>query len=224
MNSTWLDQHRSLVFGVLSLLAVGGAGIFYWNQPADTPIEILPVEAAEPTAAEAASTPTPTPTATPAPVRVYVTGAVAHSDVYFLPAGSIIKDVIEAAGGLTEEADPERINQALELQDQQQIHIPRRDEASPPPPVQGGAVVAVAGSRSSGSVPISVPDGGGLVNLNTATLEQLDSLPGVGPAIAQRIIDYRDSVGSFASIDEITQVSGIGPATFEKIKALITVN
>ncbi|MCB0178491.1 MAG: SLBB domain-containing protein, partial [Anaerolineae bacterium] len=148
MNSTWLDQHRSLVFGVLSLLAIGGAGIFYWNQPADNPIEILPVEAAAPTATEAVST--PTPTATPAPVRVYVTGAVARSDVYFLPAGSIIKDAIESAGGFTEEADPERINQALELQDQQQIHIPRRDEASPPPPVQGGAAVIVADSRSSG--------------------------------------------------------------------------
>ncbi|MCB0166857.1 MAG: helix-hairpin-helix domain-containing protein [Anaerolineae bacterium] len=221
MNSTWLDQHRSLVFGVLSVLAVGGAGIFYWNQPGDAPIEILPIEAAAPTATEAVST--PTPTATPAPVRVYVTGAVAHSDVYFLPAGSIIKDAIEAAGGFIEEADPERINQALELQDQQQIHIPRRDEASPPPPVQGGPVVAVADSSRSGGL-AAAPDTGGIINLNTATLEQLDSLPGVGPAIAQRIIDYRDSIGGFSSIDEITQVSGIGPATFEKIKAFITVN
>ncbi|MCB9078747.1 MAG: helix-hairpin-helix domain-containing protein [Anaerolineaceae bacterium] len=220
MNSTWLDHHRNLVFGVLSLLAVGGAGIFYWNQPAADPIEILPVEAAAPTATEVVST--PTPTATPAPVRVYVTGAVARSDVYFLPAGSIIKDAIEAAGGFTEEAEPERINQALELQDQQQIHIPRRDEASPPPPVQGGPIVAVAGSRSGSSAPIS--NTGGIINLNTATLEQLDSLPGVGPAIAQRILDYRDSVGGFSSIEEITQVSGIGPATFDKIKALITVN
>lgn len=218
MNSTWLDQNRNLVFGLLSVLAIGGAGIFYWHQPAQSSIEIGLVEATA-TATDVALT--PTPTATPAPVRVYITGAVANSDVYFLPAGSIIKDAVDAAGGFTAEADREHINQALELQDQQQIHVPRQDEESPPPPVQGGAVVSAAASddgSSSGSKP------GELVNLNTATVEELDSLPGVGPAIAQRIIEYREGVGGFSSIDEITQVSGIGTATFEKIKQLIAVN
>ncbi len=214
MNSSWLDRNRSLIFSLLLLVALGGAVMFYLRQPAQDPIEILPVEA------EATATPTPMPTAspTPAPVRVYVTGAVVNSDVYFLPAGSIIKDAILAAGGFTSDADRERVNQALELRDQQQIHIPHIGEEDAPPPVQDGP-----GNDNSadGGGGVSMP--GARVNLNTATLEQLDSLSGIGPAIAQRIIDYRENVGQFQTIEEITQVSGIGEATFVKIKELITV-
>jgi competence protein ComEA len=82
---------------------------------------------------------------------------------------------------------------------------------------QGGS------SRSAPAAAGAAPVSGGLINLNTATLEQLDSLPGVGPAIAQRIIDYRESVGGFKTVEEITQVSGIGDATLAKIRDLITV-
>lgn len=220
MDSTWLDRNRHLVFGLLAVLAVSGLTLFYWRQPAQAQPDLLsagPTEVASPTA-----TLIPTPTSTPAPVRVYVTGAVIKSDVYYLPAGSIIKDAILAAGGFTAEANPERINQALELIDQQQIHVPRLDEENPPPPVQGGAATPVAEARMQTGIIID-PAPGGLINLNTATAEQLDSLPGIGPAIAQRIIDYRESVGGFTTIEEITQVSGIGEATFAKIKASITV-
>jgi competence protein ComEA len=224
MNGSWLDRNRNLVFISLLFIAVGGAGIFYLRQPAQSPVEIRPVEEATATAV-----PTPAPSPTPAPVRVYVTGAVVNSDVYFLPAGSIIKDAIAAAGGFTAEADPEKINQALELQDQQQIHVPRRGEENAPPPVQGGSnadgFTSTQGSGSR-SVPISggaAPVSGGLINLNTATLEQLDSLPGIGPAIAQRIIDYRESIGGFKTVEQITEVSGIGEATLAKIKDLVTV-
>ncbi|MCB0190995.1 MAG: helix-hairpin-helix domain-containing protein [Anaerolineae bacterium] len=222
MNSTWLDQNRHLVFGLLSVLAVGGAGVFYWQQPAQSSIEILSVE---PTVTATDLVSTPMPTTTPAPVRVYITGAVANSDVYFLPSGSIIKDAIDAAGGLTADADRERVNQALELQDQQQIHVPRQNEESPPPPVQGGQSASAAVSNQADAFSNSKSAGSNaVINLNTATVEDLDSLPGVGPAIAQRIIDYRESVGRFSSIDEITQVSGIGPATFEKIKTFIVID
>jgi competence protein ComEA len=220
MNGSWLDRNRNFVFILLLFIAVGGAGVFYLRQPAQAPVEIRPAEEAT-----ATTVPTPLPSPTPAPVRVYVTGAVVNSDVYFLPAGSIIKDAIAAAGGFTPEADPEHINQALELQDQQQIHVPRRGEQDAPPPVQGG-LTSGQGSGSSRSAPVSggtVPAGGGLINLNTATLEQLDSLPGIGPAIAQRIIDYRASVGGFKAVEEITEVSGIGDATLAKIKDLVTV-
>jgi competence protein ComEA len=149
-----------------------------------------------------------------------VTGAVVKSDVYFLPAGSIIKDAIAAAGGFTAEADRERINQALELQDQQQIHVPRLGEQDAPPPVQSAPV----SQRSSpGSGVNAAPVSGGLINLNHASLEELDSLPGIGPAIAGRIIDYRQNNGNFKSIDELTEVSGIGPATLAKIRPLVTV-
>lgn len=220
MNGSWLDRNRNLVFISLLFIAAGGAGIFYLNQPAaQAQVEIRPVAAATATAV-----PTLAPSPTPAPVRIYITGAVANADVYFLPAGSIIKDAVAAAGGFTAEADPERINQALELQDQQQIHVPRKDEVDAPPPVQGGAAVTELtnsqGSGNSRSAPVAA---GGVVNINSATLEQLDSLPGVGPAIAQRIIDYRESMGGFKTVEEITQVSGIGEATLAKIKNLITV-
>jgi len=210
MNRTWLDRNRHLVFTILMIITLGGASTFYWWRPANTPVELL--------AAEITLTPDPTvaPTPTPAPVRVYVTGAVVTSDVYFLPAGSIVKDAIAAAGGLTPEADRERINQALELKDQQQIHVPRVGEGDPPPPIQGGpANEPAGGSSSAGS--------NGFINLNTATLEQLDSLPGIGPAIAGRIIDYRENSGGFNAIDEITQVSGVGEATLAKFRDSVTV-
>jgi len=219
MNGSWLDRNRNIVFVSLLFIAIGGAGVFYMNQPmAQAQVEIRPVATATATVA-----PTVAPSPTPSPVRVYVTGAVANSDVYFLPAGSIIKDAIAAAGGFTAEADPERINQALELQDQQQIHVPRKNEVDAPPPVQGGPVVTELNSSEGGGSSRSAPVAGGTININTATLEQLDSLPGVGPAIAQRIIDYRESMGGFKAVEEITEVSGIGEATLAKIKDLITV-
>ncbi|GIK41753.1 MAG: hypothetical protein BroJett011_55860 [Chloroflexota bacterium] len=227
MNSSWLDRNRNLVFISLLLIAAGGAAVFYWRQPAQASVEIRPLVEATATVA-ATPVPTPSPTFTPAPVRVYVSGAVANSDVYFLPAGSIIKDAITAAGGFTADADPERINQALQLQDQQQIHVPRRGDDNPPPPVQGGVSQSELSSQqgsdnSRAPARSGVAAGGGLININTATLEQLDSLPGVGPAIAQRIIDYRQKVGGFKAAEEITEVSGIGDATLAKIKDLITV-
>jgi competence protein ComEA len=217
MNTSWLDRNRHVVFIISSIIALGGAVGFYLWQPVQNPIEILPPEATATPAPTLAPPPTATPT--PAPVRVYVTGAVVNSDVYFLPRGSIIKDAVKAAGGFTPDADPERINQAQELKDQQQIHIPRLGEENPPPLVQGGQGDSNEGGRGGSAVLVS----GGVINLNTATLEQLDTLPGIGPAIAQRIVDYRETIGGFTSIDEITQVSGIGEATFAKIKNSITV-
>jgi len=218
MNGSWLDRNRNLVFVSLLFIAAGGAGIFYLRQPAQSAVEIRPVEEATATAV-----PTPSPSPTPAPVRVYVTGAVVNSDVYFLSAGSIIKDAIAAAGGFTPEADREQINQALELQDQQQIHVPRQDEENAPPPVQGGLSQGEPGSNQGSGSSQAAPVAGGLININTATVEQLDSLPSIGPAIAQRIIDYRENVGGFKAVEQITEVSGIGDATLAKIKDLITV-
>jgi len=217
-KGTWLDQNRHFIFIGLLVAVIAGGAIFYFGRPAAEPIEIVP---AEPSAtAEPTATVTPAATPTPGMVRVYITGAVAKSDVYFLPQGSIIKDVIEAAGGLNADADPERINQALELKDQQQIHVPRLDEADPPPPVQGGAEIDDAPVEDNASRSISA---GGIININSATPDQLDTLPGIGPAIAQRIIDYREKIGGFKSIEQITEVSGIGEATFDKIRDSITI-
>ena len=217
MNDSWLDRNRSVIFTALLFAAASGATIFYLRQPAQAPIELQPsVEAT----ATATPLPSPTPIPIPAPVRVYVTGAVVNSDVYFLPAGSIVKDAILAADGFTPDADLERINQALELKDQQQIHVPRLGEENAPPPIQGGASPENNNNPTNDSV---APLAGGLININTATLGELDSLPGIGPAIAQRIIDYRENADGFKTIEEIREVSGIGEATFAKIKDLIAV-
>ncbi len=228
MEDTWLDRNRNLVFAIIALVAAGGAAIFYIGQPTAEPIAIAPVEeTSTPEAtAEPTATPLPTETPTPAPVRVYITGAVVNSDVYFLPAGSIIKDVIEAAGGFTTNASSEQVNQALEVKDQQQIHIPSINEENPPPPIQGGVdntpaqKTETSNEQNTESI---APGAGGLINLNVATLDQLDTLPGIGPAIAQRIIDYRENTGRFKSIEEIKEVSGIGKSTFTKIQPFIVV-
>ncbi len=154
------------------------------------------------------STPQPTPMATPTPytLRVYVTGAVQHPDVYLLPQDSIVKDALVAAGGATEDADLERINLALPVTDGQQIHVPRIGEEGPT--IQPPSRQPMVNLR---------------VNINTADSAALESLPGIGPSLAQRIIDYRQSHGPFARIEDVMEVSGIGAATFEGIQDLITV-
>jgi competence protein ComEA len=201
----WLERNRSIVLVLLVNLAVIG-GLFFWlKRPVSSPVEITPPD----------PTPSPvlTPTPTSAPIRVYITGAVLYPDVYRLAPGSIVKDAIEAAGGITDDADLVRINLALELQDQQQIYVPHKDEVDAPPPVADGQ------SRS----PSGGTELGGQVNINTATIEELDTLPGIGLGYAQRIVEYRELNGPFGSIEEITLVSGIGDATFEKIRDRITV-
>ncbi|MEM7345367.1 MAG: helix-hairpin-helix domain-containing protein [Chloroflexota bacterium] len=213
MTDTWIDRNRNLLFAGLVVVTLSGAGGLYFSRPpTQEPIEIVPITD---TPTPLPSTPTPTPT--PGPIRVYITGAVANSDVYELPPGSIIKDVILAAGGLAAEADIVGINQAQEVKDQQHVHVPAIGEENPPPPVQDGE--DEGGTDDNGG---DVAPSPALININKATLDQLDTLPGIGPAIAQRIIEYRESQGEFKSIEGIMEVSGIGESTFNKIKALIT--
>jgi competence protein ComEA len=145
-------------------------------------------------------------TPTPASINVYVSGAVNKPDVYALPLNSIVKDAITAAGGATDEADLDRINLATKLADQMQVYVPRRGEAAPPS--QGGSAPGAATGK---------------ININTASAEELDKLPGIGPSIAQAIIDYRTKNGLFKQIEDINDVKGIGDALFEKIKDQITV-
>ena len=153
----------------------------------------------------------PTEPPTPAPVRVYVSGAVATPGVYTLPPKSLVDDALKAAGGATTEADLERINLAQEVRDQQQIHVPRKGESGPSQPAP-----ATPGGPSA-------PSGGKKININTATLAELDTLPKIGPVTAQNIIDYRTKNGPFKKIEDLKNVSGIGDATFEALKDLITV-
>ena len=152
--------------------------------------------------------PTAAPTAPPtlAPVRVYVSGAVKTPGVYTLAPLSLVDDAVKAAGGAIAEADLDRINLALEVHDQQQIHVPRKGEPAQPTTTN----VAPASSATR-------------VNINTATLAELDTLPKIGLVTAQRIIDYRTKNGPFKEIQDLKNISGIGDATFEALKDLITV-
>ena len=156
------------------------------------------------------STATPWPTPTAAPIRVYITGAVRHRAVYVLPRGSIVEDALEAAGGPLSEADLTRINLALELQDQQHVHVPLEGEVSPPPAVSGGVAADETRAR-------------GVVNINTASAKELETLPGVGAVTARRIIDYREAHGPFETIEDIQNVPGIGEKTFEGLRDTIGV-
>lgn len=147
------------------------------------------------------------PTATPATIDVYVSGAVNKPDVYALPLKANVKDAITAAGGATAEADLDRINLATELVDQMQVYVPRQGEAEPPSPPEGSAPDTTTAK----------------ININTASAEELDKLPGIGPSLAKAIIDHRTKNGPFKQIENINDVKGIGDALFEKIKDQITV-
>lgn len=209
----WLEKYRGYILTfLLCLILAGGAFILMQRRP---PAPIVIATAVIPTATPL---PTPTFTPTPGPVRVYVSGAVRTPDVYSLPPNSIVKDVIQAAGGATDDADLDRINLALALHDQQQVYVPRIDEVTPAGPLPGSALPPASPSEKKTS------HAGDKIDLNTATIEQLDALPGIGPAIAQRIVDYRQANGPFATPQDIMNVKGIGPATYEKLAELIAVH
>ena len=133
---------------------------------------------------------------------VDVVGAVRRPGLYRLPSGSRVADALSRAGGVTPKALVELVNLAAPIADGEQIAVPRR----------GSATIAGSGATGVASGP---------VHLNTATLEQLDALPGVGPVTAQKILDYRQQHRAFGSVEELDAVPGIGPARLEQLKELV---
>ncbi len=138
-------------------------------------------------------------------VVVDVVGAVRRPGLYRLEQGSRIADAVSRAGGATPKAELAQVNLAAPLADGEQVIVPKR----------GAAVAGTAGSPSSAGTPTAP------VQLSTATLEQLDSLPGVGPATAQKILDYRTKHGAFSSVDELDAVPGIGPKRLDQLRDLV---
>ena len=155
-------------------------------------------------------------------VIVHVSGAVTAPGVFELPAGSRVDDAVEAAGGLTEAADLAAVNLARLLVDGEQIHIPEPGETPPVTAAGPGEGGGTGGGEATGGGSTSAGDGG-QIDINTATAAQLEELPGVGPAIAQRIVEHRELNGPFTSVDDLQEVSGIGPATLEKMRDRATV-
>jgi competence protein ComEA len=147
------------------------------------------------------------------PLVVAAAGAVAHPGVYRVTSGARVIDVIQAAGGAAPDADLDRINLAAKVADGDRVYVSRRGEP-------GDAGVAAAGPGVSGGNTAAAP---AIVDLNTATAAQLEALPGVGPATAQAIIDYRTQHHRFRSVDELLEVRGIGEAKLAQIKPHVRV-
>lgn len=143
-------------------------------------------------------------------VVVHVAGAVRNAGVYRLRAGSRVNDALARAGGATPRADLSQVNLAAKVEDGRQVLVPRR-VATP-----AAAPTTPTGTTAPGQP--AVP-----VSLNTATLEQLDTLPGVGPATAQKILDYREQHGGFGSVDELGEVPGIGDVRLASLRDLVRV-
>lgn len=157
--------------------------------------------------------PARTPSASPALLVVDVNGKVVHPGVYRLPPGSRVYDAVEAAGGVRPGVDTVSLNLAAPLQDGQQIVVGRPAAAQSAPAIGGATGAAPAGSTAP-TVPL---------DLNTATPEQLDTLPGVGPVLAQHILDWRTQHGQFTSVTQLNDVSGIGEVKFADLRELVTV-
>lgn len=153
-------------------------------------------------------------------IVVDVDGAVAHPGLYKLPPDSRVQAALAAAGGLSPQADAHRINRAAKLHDGQKLYVLSQGESAPPQAASSGqGCEGQACTSAEGGVAGSDGEGQGLVNINTANAAQLTQLPGVGPAIAQKIIDYRTANGSFTSVDDLTKVPGIGAAKLAQIKS-----
>ncbi|ROS31060.1 competence protein ComEA [Cellulomonas sp. PhB150] len=223
----WAVSWRAAGAAALALALVGGAVAVRAASVSAGPAVVLPVPSPEGTACAAACGPVSSagsvgasggPSSAPssaatgsAEVVVHVVGAVHDHGIVRLPGGSRVGDAVDAAGGATRSADLDGLNLARVLVDGEQIVVPRTGEspaptAAPPPSTDGQPGVA----------------GGGLVDLNTADVAALDALPGIGPVLAQRIVDHRAD-HPFASVDQLEDVPGIGPALMASLGDLVRV-
>jgi competence protein ComEA len=224
---SWTDRLASLhdrpVVAVAgALLAVGllvAAGLAFLG--ASSPPAQLTLPRAEAGGAPLDGAPeTSAPATTPVTVTVHVAGQVRSPGVYALPSGGRVADAVVAAGGTAAEADVEQLNLAARVADGERVYVPRKGETAPAvvaaPPAGAGA-----GSGSGSGAKVGAP--AGPVDLNTATAEQLEALPGVGPATSKAILAYRSSHGRFRSVTELLEVPGIGPAKLEALRPLVKV-
>lgn len=189
-----VSPYITLIAAILLLIAVGTGAWFIMNSMPQ-PVQIT-INPPLPTA-------TASPPETPAPILVYVTGAVNNpQNTYTLPYGSRVQDAIDAAGGLLDTADLERVNLAGIVRDGDQVHVP------------------VLGEDSAEILPTE--SGGGIVFINSANLEELMTLPNIGATTAQAILDYRDANGRFESLEDLDNVQGIGEGTLAELAPLVS--
>jgi len=163
------------------------------------------------------------PPPTPKPIMVHVVGAVRQPGLYTLPLDSRVQNAIEAAGGFTNSANPHDLNLAAKLQDGEQLIIPWMAATPDFSDYANHATEPAQSSFPQRTMP-TLPIAAELININTASQEELETLPGIGPVTAQKIIAFRETYGPFASIESIQEVNGIGPVKFAGIKDMITVD
>ena len=217
----WLGWKR-LVVGAVALPVA--AVVVWWLVQLPTP----PIENFIPTATTSPSISSELPSdlllndSEPLRIAVHVVGAVQQPGVYHLAAGSRGDDAVRSAGGATSQADLKRVNLAAVLVDGQQLWIPRIGERIPQNTLPIMSPNAVSGA---GAPPNAVPSTGvpALVDINQATVADLDRLPGIGPSTARAIVDHRTRNGPFASVDDLLAVRGIGPAKLAELRALVRV-
>lgn len=195
------------------MVALAVAGVVAWSVIARVgdPSVSLPMTGSDPSTATTSGR--AATTTTPAAVVVHVAGAVVSPGVVRLTPGTRVADALAAAGGVRSNADMDRVNLAAPLNDGGRIYVPAVGQEAVPQPV---------GLDGSGDAS-AVPGRSGPVDLNSATVEQLETLPGVGPSTAAAIVAHRESNGPFSSIEELDEVRGIGPARLEQLRDLVVV-
>jgi competence protein ComEA len=195
----WFERYRGALFFLFIVAAIIGLALFEARRPQPVPLILTSVPDATPSPVLFQATPTL------GPMQIYVSGAVQHPDVYLLPPGSIVKDAIGAAGGALAEADLDRVNLAQPLTNSEHVYVPHIGEENLPV-----------------RLPTTQPLLTDKINVNTADLAALESLPGIGPVLAQQILDYRQAHGPFVQVEDLLEVPGIGPATLDEIRGRIT--
>ncbi len=220
----WVEWYgvRRLVATAITVVALVAGGWWLLRAPAPPTEAGLPYAATSTTVASvgtwqpattgiAADTPATTTAAT---VVVHVAGAVVQPGVYLLPGGSRADAAVAAAGGAVAGADPNALNLAAPVLDGERIYVPLVGEPTPAP---------VAPVPAAATSPPGPPGPPGPIDLNRATADELDTLPGIGPATAAAIVEHRETVGPFATVDDLEDVRGIGPAKLDAIRELVTV-
>lgn len=205
---THRERFGLAVFASAVVLFGVGSALY---RPAAAPLEPVVRPSPSPLAS-------PTPAPTPAPeLVVYVTGAVKKPGVYSFRAGTRLYQAIQKAGGFRKSAQQEALNLAAHLKDAEQVHVPTQGA---PPTVAAPPPTTVA-HESTAPKKLRTP-GEGKVQLNAATLEELQRLPGIGPSMAQRILDYRQQNGGFQELAQLREVKGIGEKTFTKLAPFLS--
>lgn len=198
MKSWW-----KVAFGILCGLLGGGLIYLVSSPPRGAPLQLLPLPS-------------------PAPIQVHVAGAVIHPGVYSLPAGSRLEQAIQAAGGAASSADLQALNLAALLEDGSQLLVPTKAPlatATPNnPQVRATDLPTQVSDWKTPTPTVTFP-----ININTATLQELDALPYIGQIRASEIIAYRQAHGPFKRIEDLLKVYGITQEVFDRIKGLITV-